>query len=227
MRRIPGRRFSRSQAGFTLLEMLVATSIFLVVLYGVYIVYDTGEANYVRSTRNWDVQSQARLALERMAREIRMTGYNVTTNDRIVIATDNTLSFHADVGETENEVAYGTEFITYGLRNCDNAVTQTLYRNASHTSPYTYCGGQPFIDGVTSLKFEYFEQAGVSIPIPASSGLDTVNFVTGTTAPDTSTMTNRNKVRMVKITMTVQQIAGSITAPYTIATDVTLRNLLN
>jgi len=209
--------------------MLVAMSIFLVVLFGVYLVYETGQANYLRSSRKWDVQSQARLALERMAREIRMIGYNVTTNGRIVIATNDTLSFHADVGETENEVPYGPEFITYGLRNCDATVAKTLYRNASHTTPFTYCGGQPFIDGVTALKFEYFAAAGVPIPdpVPSTYTLDGVTYVTGTSAPDTTAMTNRNTVRMIKITMALQETVGTITTPYTLVTDVTLRNLLN
>jgi prepilin-type N-terminal cleavage/methylation domain-containing protein len=230
MRTLRGLRPSHSPAGFTLIEMLVSVSIFLVVLYGVYIIYDTGEANYVSSSRKWDVQSQARLALERMAREIRMAAYKSPTNvnDPIVIGTNDTISIHADVGDGK-----GLEYVTYGLRNCDDTVTQTLYRNASTgnigTAPLaTFCGGDPFIDGVTSLTFTYYEQSALSIPappLPSTYQLDTVNYVTGTNTPDIATMTYRNKVRQVKIAMTVQQTVGAKTIPYTITTDVTLRNL--
>lgn len=225
MRVLRGPRPLRSQAGFSLLEMLVTLAIFLVVLYGVYIIYDTGEANYIRSTRMWDAQSQARVALERMAREIRMAGYATPANvtDPVLIATNDTISIHADVGDGN-----GLEYITYGLRNCDDTITQTLYRRASNASPFVYCGGEPFIDGVTSLTFAYHEQGGLVNPNPPTIPykLDGVNYVTGTNAPDISTMTNRNKVRQVKISMTVQQTVGTTTTPYTITTDVTLRNLL-
>jgi prepilin-type N-terminal cleavage/methylation domain-containing protein len=220
MRTLRGLRPPRSEAGFTLIEMMVSLSIFMIVLFGVYVVYDTGEAQYSRTSREWDAQSQARLALERMAREIRMAGYNSPTNvaNPIVIATNDTISIQANVGN-------GLQYVTYGLRNCDSTTTKTLYRDASTT---TYCGGEPFIDGVTSLTFTYYEQTGLSIPSPLTSTyqLDGVNYLTGTSTPDISTMTNRKKINQVKITMTVLQTVGSITTPYTITTDVTLRNFL-
>jgi prepilin-type N-terminal cleavage/methylation domain-containing protein len=222
MRTPQGPRLSHRQAGFTLLEMLVTLSIFLVVLYGVYVVYDAGEATYSSTSREWDIQSQARFALERLAREIRMAGYSSTgaVTDPVVIATTDTISFHADVGDGN-----GLQYITYGLRNCDSTISQTLYRNASTT---TYCGGQSLIDGVANLTFYFYEVNGLPIPYPAQSTyqLDSVNYVTGTNAPDTSSLTNRNRVRQVKISMTVQQTVGATTVPFTVTTDVALRNLL-
>ena len=62
----------RAPRGFTMLEALIASTIFLIVMAAVYTVYDAGEASYNRGTRKWDVQSQARLALERISREVRM-----------------------------------------------------------------------------------------------------------------------------------------------------------
>ncbi len=145
-------------AGFTLAEMLVSLSMFLIVLYGVYLVYEVGEANYSRGSREWDAQSQARLALERMAREIRMAGYSAAgrLSDPVIIATNDTLSIHA----TEDETV-GPQYITYGLRDCTGTAGSTLYRQASTTS---YCGGDAFIEGVTALSFTYYELNGVMVP---------------------------------------------------------------
>jgi prepilin-type N-terminal cleavage/methylation domain-containing protein len=217
------RRLSRPQAGATLIEMLVTTVIFLIVLYGVYIIYDTGEASYTKGRLKWDAQSQSRVALERLAREIRMAGYNspAKVGDQIVIATDDTISIHADVGDGN-----GLRYVTYTLRDCSGSAGTILFRNTSTT---TYCGGDPFIEGVTSLKFTYYEINNVTIPYPLTTAyqLDSQAPVTGTNVPTTPTVGGqRDSVRQVKIELTVQQQAGTTTIPFTMTTDVALRNLL-
>lgn len=216
-------RLSRPQAGVTLIEMLVTTIIFLVVLYGVYVVYDVGEANYIKGRLKWDAQSQSRVALERMAREIRMAGYNNPTkvSDPLVIATDDTISIHADVGDGN-----GLRYVTYSLRDCSGVTGTTLYRNTSTT---TYCGGDPFIEGVTRLKFTYYEINNVTIPYPVTTTyqLDGQAPVTGASTPAApASGGQRNSVRQVNIALTVQQQAGTTTIPFTVTTDVALRNLL-
>jgi Tfp pilus assembly protein PilW len=193
------------------------------VLYGVYVVYDVGEANYIRGRLKWDAQSQSRVALERMAREIRMAGYNNPTkvSDPLVIATDDTISIHADVGDGN-----GLRYVTYSLQDCSGVTGTTLYRNTSTT---TFCGGDPFIEGVTQLKFTYYEINNVTIPYPVTTTyqLDGQAPVTGASAPTVpASGGQRNSVRQVKMALTVQQQTGSTTIPFTVTTDVALRNLL-
>jgi len=216
-------RPSRPQAGATLIEMLVTTMIFLVVLFGVYVVYDAGEANYIKGRLKWDAQSQSRLALERMAREIRMAGYNnpAKVGDPIVIATNDTISFHADVGDGN-----GLRYVTYSLRDCSGVTGTILYRNTSTT---TFCGGDPFIEGVTHLKFTYYELNNVSLPYPLTTTyqLDSQAPVTGASTPTAPAHGGqRDSVRQVNVALTVQQQTGSTTIPFTVTTDVALRNLL-
>ncbi len=223
MRARPPRRLSRSQAGVTLIEMLVTTVIFLIVLYGVYIIYDTGEASYIKGRLKWDAQSQSRVALERMAREIRTAGYNnpVKVADPIVIATNDTISLHADVGDGN-----GLRYVTYSLRDCTGTTGTTLYRNTSTT---TFCGGDPFIEGVTSLKFTYYELNNVPIPYPLTTTyqLDSQGPVTGASTPSAPAAGGqRDSIRQVNIALTLQQQAGTTTVPFTATTDVALRNLL-
>lgn len=226
------RRRPPAQAGFTLLEMLVASSIFLIVLYGVYIVYDVSEANYTRGSRKWDVQTQARVALERMTREMRTAGYGVPKSptppavfDPVVIATDDTISLHADLDGT------GAKYITYSRRDCSGNVGTTLYRMVSSgtLSTATFCGGDPFAENVTALTFTYYELNNVPLPYPLTSTyqLDSQGPVTSigaVTAPAVGGQ--RNRIRQVKISLTVQQQVRGITIPFTATTDVALRNLL-
>ena len=210
------------QAGFTFIETLVATSIFLVVLFGVYAVYDASERNYATGTRKWDVQSQARVGLERLGREIRAAGYAFPTKvaDPVVIATNDTFSFHADLDGT------GPKYVTYSLRDCNGNVGSVLYRNVSTT---TFCGGDPFLDGVTNLAFSYYELNNVPLPYPPSSPfqLDNQAPLTGADVPSVPAVGGqRDHVRQVKIVLTVQQQARNILIPFTATTDVTLRNLI-
>ncbi len=208
--------------GFTMLEALVASTIFLIVMGAVYTVYEVGEANYSRGTRKWDVQSQARVALERISREVRTAGYaspNKLT-DPVVIATNDTLSLHADTDGT------GAKYITYSRRDCSGNVGTTLYRNVSTT---TFCGGEPFIEGVSSLTFAYYELNNVPVPYPPGSTyqLDNQGPVTGSDTPTTPVVSgSRDRVRQIKIALTVEQQLKGVTIPFTATTDVTLRNLI-
>ncbi len=217
-----GRR-AGSPAGFMLIEALIASSVFLLVLYGVYTVYDVGEANYTTSSRKWDAQSRARVALERMGREIRQAGYHSPTKvtDPVVIATNDTLSIHADLGDGN-----GLRYITYSLRDGSGTPGTTLYRN---TAASTYCGGDPFIEGVTRLTFTYYGLSSVPIPdpLPSSYALDTQAPVTGTGAPSVPVAGGqRDSVRQIKIALTVQEQVGGKLLPFTMTTEVALRNLL-
>ncbi len=215
----PARR--SAQAGFTLIEMLIASSIFLIVLYGVYLVYDVSEASYIKGSRTWDVQTQARIAIERMAREIRAAGYaSPKVSDPVVIATNDTLSIHVDLDGT------GAKYVTYSLRDCSGNVGTTLYRQISTV---TFCGGEPFIDNVASLTFTYYELNNLTLPYPLTSSyqLDGQDAVTGTTVPDAPTVgSDRNLIRQIKISLKVQQQMRGATIPFTTTTDVALRNLI-
>lgn len=208
-----------------MLESVVATSIFMVVMYGVYIIYDVGERNYISGSRKWDVQSQARVAIARMALEIRMAGYaSPKLTDPVVIATNDTLALHADVDGS------GAKFITYSRRDCAGTVGTTLYRNVYDAATNArYCGGDAFVDNINNLTFTYYELSNVSLPYPLTSSyqLDSQAHTTGTgTFSAPAVGGQRDRVRQVTISLTVSETTGGKTFPFTISTDVALRNLL-
>ena len=66
----------RGQAGFTLVELMVAMSIFLLILVGIFQVFDPSHSAYQASERKLGVQQNARVAMEQMVREIRQAGYD-------------------------------------------------------------------------------------------------------------------------------------------------------
>src|SRR5206468_12302650 len=104
-----GSQTLRDQSGFSLIELMVAMSIFLLILVGVFQVFDPSSRAYSTSERKLDVQQNARVAMDVMSRQIRMAGYfpeNIdadNTNDlsnSIQVATESALSIAGDLDGT-------------------------------------------------------------------------------------------------------------------------------
>jgi len=72
-------RLQHRQKGFTLVEVLVFSAVFTIVLAGVYQMYWTSHTTFTRGKTKVDVHQHARVALERITMEIRMAGYDPST----------------------------------------------------------------------------------------------------------------------------------------------------
>lgn len=215
----------RRQAGFSLLDILIGSMIFMVVLGGVYVLQQTAQTTYDRAADAASLQQVTRLALDRMAQDLRMSGYgSPKLTDPVVIATNDTVSVHADPDGT------GAVYITYSLRDCTGTLGTTLYRQASTTS---FCGGDTIATGVavTGMQFTYYEMQNVPLPYPTPSPptyqLDGQAPIAGAGAPSTPAVgSQRDRVRQIKLVLTLSN--GSAVRPqfYTATTEITLRNLL-
>ncbi|MBW8058640.1 MAG: prepilin-type N-terminal cleavage/methylation domain-containing protein [candidate division NC10 bacterium] len=118
----------QDQHGFTLLEMLISSAIFAIVLFAIYTMHITSQNTSTRGVNKIEVQQNARVAKERMAREIRMAGYDPSSAipaqgspTAVQVATATTLTFIADV--TGDGVS---ERVTYQLQG-----TQLIRESAS------------------------------------------------------------------------------------------------
>ncbi|MFH0872843.1 MAG: prepilin-type N-terminal cleavage/methylation domain-containing protein, partial [bacterium] len=60
---------AREEKGFTLIETLIASTIFVMVLLGLYVVYETNQSTYMRGEGRANLQQNARVALDQMTRE--------------------------------------------------------------------------------------------------------------------------------------------------------------
>ncbi|MGE5850647.1 MAG: PilW family protein [Candidatus Methylomirabilota bacterium] len=69
------KSMSSRRPGFSLVELVIGLTVFLVVLLAVYQLFDTGTATYRSGQRKVDVQQNARVALDEVVRQIRMVGY--------------------------------------------------------------------------------------------------------------------------------------------------------
>ncbi len=69
------RRFLADTQGFTLIEVLIAMSVFFIVLFAVYTTFDTSQATYAAGEQRADIQQNARVAMEVVGADLRLAGY--------------------------------------------------------------------------------------------------------------------------------------------------------
>ena len=187
LRRVLGPLGLGDQRGFTLAELLVVTALVGLVMAGVLSLLMSSNQSYQRGTNQVEAQQSARVAMARMAQEIREAGYNPSsaatfnplstfTTTSLTIQNDWNANGAIDPTLTVTDPVKGTtrgEQVTYTL----SGTTITRQESAVDAGP------QVVIGGVQSLAFEY---------------LDINDAVTATGA----------NVRTVVITATVSQFTG-------------------
>lgn len=199
------------QRGFTLLELLVAVLILGIVLGGIYVVYATNHTTFVRGLAKIAVQQDARLALDVMAKNIRMAGYDpsnvlpsCTPTTAIQAASANSITF---VGDVTGDVAnLKSDRDTYRLQGSQ------VIRDFSTWSG-SACGWSPnppssrlLAENISSLAFQYFDAGNNLIPSPVATG-------------------SLGSIRRITISVTTQKTAAGKQQSFPLTVDVRLRNL--
>jgi prepilin-type N-terminal cleavage/methylation domain-containing protein len=221
----------RGQDGFTLAELLVAMTIFLLVLMGILELWTPSTAVYLSSQRRLDVQQNARVAMDVIVRQIRMAGYfpeNVLNTDPaddvanpIQIATNTALAIAGNLD--------GVGATSSGFLFCyDGASLRRIKGALGVNATYQCSNGDILAESVTSLSFAYFDANNTPVPNPPTTPyqLDAQNVGAAPTFVDT---TERSTVRRIVITLTARETSGSQStagqsAIYTLSSDVRLRN---
>lgn len=212
----------QNQRGVTLIELLISMSIFMIVLLGIYLIFDTHFKIFASGESRADVQFNARYTMAQMARQIRMAGYfpeNFATppavpasTNGLQVATDTALAIRgdADGSGTSNVFLY-----------CLNAGSLIRVKGAVGTpAAYTCAGGTILGRSITSLTFAYFGTNNTPIT-PAPLDGENVGAV-----PAFGSTAQRALVRRVVITMTAREtVPGQLDQIYTLTSDLRLRNL--
>lgn len=221
---MPKARNPRS--GFTLLEMVIALGIFGVVVAGILVVFVTNHSTYASAGGRLTVQDNARVAMHDLVRYLRMAGYfpenftlpppPVPQTNPIQVATEKALAILGD--------ADGSGTSNVFLFCLDGTVLRRQKAPAGTAAAYTCGAGEILAEGITSLRFAYFDGNGTPIPSPPGStyALDGVGI--GAVPTFTSTA-ERGAVRRVAITVTAREdVAGQGPQMYTLTSTLQLRN---
>lgn len=146
------------QAGLTLLELLIAMSLGLLLLFGIGTIFVGSNQTYRVQEQNARIQESGRFALEILGRSIRQAGYfNLPFNNPVATAT-------AFGGATINGNATSVTIQYDGTGNA-NCVGDTVAVNTVVSETYSLNGGnlqcngngntQPLVSNVQDLQFLY------------------------------------------------------------------------
>ncbi len=223
----------RREGGFTLAEVLIASTVSMIVLVGLYLLYDVNQATLIRGEQQTDLQQNARIGMDRIVRELRLVGSDpsgtlsggplipgATTNcagaplappQAIEIAEATCVRFYADV-DFDWVAPLATERVEYSY----NCATQRLRRQL-WTAAGT-AGAQPLAERVTGLVFTYYDGNNnilgggpvVGCPPPASA------------VP----VGNLSSIRRISVIVTTADtVTGSVPQPFTLRAEIRPRNL--
>lgn len=142
--------------GFTLVELLVALAVVGLVMVATLTILQQGQEGYALGVARLEAQQSARVALERVAREVRTAGFDPagTGFPAIVNPAPTSLTIQKDLNGN-GVIDAAAESVTYLLRGT------TLRRNAGG-------GAQPVIEGVEDLTFTYLDAGGAPTTLPAA-----------------------------------------------------------
>jgi type IV pilus assembly protein PilW len=192
----------------TVIELLVAVTLFTVFLGGALSFYLVHQRAMARGQQKIEVHQNARVALASVARELRMAGYDPegvipeqSTPIAIQAADSETLTFLADV-----DVNGELDRVTYRL------VETSLVRETASWNGSSFTGGAASVvaDGIVGLSLEYFDDAtpdNESIPAPVGSA-------------------DLERIRRITLGLVARRASTADSdETFVLRTDVTLRNL--
>lgn len=206
----------QKERGFTLLEILVFMGIFAVVMTGAYMMYFTQHTTFTRGKAKIDVNQHARVALETLAREIRMAGFDPSG----AIPLQGTLvpAQPASAVQVAINTLNNSQIRFIADVDGDNISDQVLYQFQDNAAP------QP--DQIIRT-FRTWQAGGWSDPATVSALADnatglSLTFMDGASA-ETGILAN---IRMITIRVNIAEAAGQSTEAIRVDTNVRLRNLL-
>jgi len=167
----------------SLAELLVTLALLGLTLAGLFTGLDHVQRAYAIGAARVVSQQSARIAVERLARELRGAGAGDGAFDAISVAEPARVVLHGDL-DGDGTAAGDGETITWRLAGT------VLRRDAGG-------GAQPIVEGVRSLLLEYLDSAGrpTSVPGEVRTVVITLTTVGGQPGADGAT-TLRTRVRL-------------------------------
>jgi len=147
-------KFSRcfSSAGFSMVEMLLVLGALAVLFGAIYSGFERLSRSYTAENVKAGTQQSARIGVETMIQDMRLTGLNPlgTAGAGIVAATPTSFQFTADVN-FDGDVDDPFENITYRL-------------SGTNLEQVNHLGTEVLLENVTALAYTYFDDTGTAIP---------------------------------------------------------------
>lgn len=187
--------------GYSIIELLIASTMLLIVLSIVSTLISQSLASGQRESRKTDALTAAHAALNVMSREIANSGFGLFTNGIVLSdSNDRRLHFRSNVENNDDETRQDGEDVTY----FHDSSTNSVLRYDPNDTPQV----SAVINDVSMVRFQYFDYAGAS-----------------SAATQVATPTNDTGRVRITVTVMLEDIAGAPRGQTVeFSSDVTLRN---
>lgn len=213
--------------GYTLIELLISTVVLTLLLAGLYSVLFQSQATFEAQQDAMYLRQQARVGINQMITELRMTGFDVgSVSDSLPTASSTSVTFVADIDDGdplppcdssyEDATDGGAERITYTLDTGDGTLERDVacWDGSSWTAEFS---DQVMARNVLTSQalFRYYDADGNEL-VDGGGGL---------------TGSQRQQVRSIEITLEIEdtsqvEVVGEDTHPtFSITTRARLRNV--
>lgn len=182
-------------AGFSLIEILVAGALLTFIMGGLLTVFSSGQDSFEAQQAIMEMRQGGRVAMDQLVRETRLAGYGLeNVPEALFVADVDTIQFAADVDDGdpappcgaafETATDGGVERVTYELANGQLLRSVECWDGSSWTAEITdQLLAESLVDGQT--LFRYFDGDGTEL-VPGAGGLSAAQ---------------RDEVRMVSLSV--------------------------
>lgn len=221
---------NKNQAGFTLVELMIAITILGIVLVTIMATYQSQQTNRKIQSQVAEMQQNIRSAMIDLTRAIREAGSDAkfVSGAGISVATAGRIQLSRDIAghpinpnEADGDIGDPLENLIYCLDPAvdtnaqqdgvpDAAQTATLCRNNINDGTNTF---QPIAEGIERLEFNYLDENGITIPAPITSWSD-INRIVAVQVSILARASAPDLTRRYLNTLTYTSAAGTVWGPF-------------
>lgn len=186
-------RTTDGQQGLTIVEAMIALTIFTIVVAAIYTTFTLQQESYLQTESRVTMIQEARAAQFFLSRDLKMAGYDPTTYARtgFILASEGEVQISMDIaGDGDEDIVESTRF---ALTNNDGPIEDgicpdddTCRLSREWCSDDENCGGlQPIADNVEAIEFCY--------------------VIANTRATKTPTQIERSRITSVLVSLLMRQ----------------------
>jgi Tfp pilus assembly protein PilW len=210
-----------TEAGYSLIEVMVAATLVAMVLGGLLPLLTAGQNTYEAQSSDMSMRQGARVALDKLTREARLAGYSIdNVAQAVTTASGTSLQFAADIDDGDNAAPCGSAFegaANGGAERLIYAISGTnLLRSVDCWDGVAWTneiGNQVLIEDLEpgTTVFSYFDEDGTEMTGTLSSA-------------------NRDAIRSIAIQFDLEDlscahVSGRSSTAFQIASQVEVHNL--
>ena len=166
-------RSKPTQSGFTIVELMIGIFTSLIIMAGIYSVFQSQQVAYSSQEQINEMNQNIRAVMDLMAREVRLAGYKTSTAvfNGIRTAQPGTIQLWADIDQ-DGTISGDRENVTYSY----DVNTGQILRNTLLIA-----------DNITNLTFAYYLADGTPTSDPATIRKVRISIRARTKNPDLGT----------------------------------------